>query len=782
MGEFREQIECALDGVGALPDTFAGLGAGHAGTGDAEGHWSVTLDGDVGQAGRHAVGDHPVVVGVAGDDGADHGDGVHLLPAGEAIGRERRVVDPRDGDGLGDIGVGVSGSLAGPLFHPLGDRPVEPGDHQTERGHTATVAWGPQRATALDSEGPAVGNTTRLTLSTNPRTMARGSRDDRTLPALLAVAALAVAVRLAFLGERVAHWDEGRVGYDILRYGETGLWEYRSIVHGPFLVHVNDVVFALLGPTDFAMRLVVACVGGLLPLAAWLFRDHLRPLEVVSVGALLAASPILVYYSRFMRNDVLVATFMLVALGTVARFLDTGRARYLYAAALFGGLGFTTKENAVVYVACWLGAGALLLDTALFRPNAARPTRALLHDRFVRGREHVRSREIRRLAGRYAAHLALATALFVAVLVVFYAPRTAGTGVGFERLASRPDLLPTVAERALADFWGGIADWGGKPGDESMGERLTDYLPRFLSALAAYAPAISVLAVAGILGERYLAERPRPIVMGFAYWGIVSLPGYALAMDVWATWALVHVLVPLAVPAGVALAWILRVGLGAARDLRAGTRGSRAGADALLAGAVVLVLVGSTVAIVGATAFDPTNTRTDGDHVVQYAQPNQELREPLADVETALAETGDSIVYYGEYAIDNESAAYRPPVEGRWVEDEEGLRQIEDNSNWYSRLPLPWYVERTGAESMSAHGAGDLERLLAEEAPAAVVVGADRDGELPAMAGYLRTTIEMRSPGTEIVLYVRADALESRGEPADAWVHAATETGGNGNP
>ncbi|MFC4988037.1 flippase activity-associated protein Agl23 [Saliphagus infecundisoli] len=611
--------------------------------------------------------------------------------------------------------------------------------------------------------------------------MARGSRNDHTLPALLAIAALAVAVRLAFLGERVAHWDEGRVGYDILRYGATGLWEYRPIVHGPFLIHVNDLVFALLGPTDFAMRLVVAGVGGLLPLAAWLFRDHLRPLEVVSVGALLAASPILVYYSRFMRNDVLVATFMLFALGMAVRLSVTGRTRYLYAAALCSGLGFTTKENAVVYVVCWLGAGALLLDTALFRPDAARPTRALLRDRFARARDRIRSAEARRRAGCYAGHLLLATALFVAVLVVFYAPRTAGTGIGFERLASRPGLLPAVTERALSDFWSGIADWGGKSGEESIVERLTDYLPRFLGALVEYAPAISVLAVAGTLGERYFADRPRPIVMGFAYWGLVSLPGYALAMDIWATWALVHVLVPLAIPAGVALGWILETGLDAARDLRAGTGGRRAGIDAALAVAVVVLLLSSTVAVVGATAFDPTNTRTDGDHVVQYAQPNQELRAPLVDLEAVLEETGGPIVYYGEYAIDNESAAHRPPVGDRWTEGEDGPVKVEDNGNWYSRLPLPWYVERSGAEPASAHDREELDALLAEE-PAAVVIRADRAGELPAMAGYVRTTVEMRSPGDETVFYLREDAVRAHADPAGEWTPAASETGGNGNP
>ena len=99
---------------------------------------------------------------------------------------------------------------------------------------------------------------------------------DRTTLAVLAIAALALLARLVFLGERVAHWDEGRVGYDILRYVATGAWEYRPIVHGPFLPQVNRFVFELLGASDFTARLVVAVVGGLFPLSALLFRERLR--------------------------------------------------------------------------------------------------------------------------------------------------------------------------------------------------------------------------------------------------------------------------------------------------------------------------------------------------------------------------------------------------------------------------------------------------------------------------------------------------------------------------
>ena len=182
-------------------------------------------------------------------------------------------------------------------------------------------------------------------------------RVDSPLYVLIAVAAIALAARLALLGERIAHWDEGRVGYDVLRYMATGAWEYRPIVHGPFLPHVNRLVFSAVGADDFTARLVVALVGGLLPLAAWLYRDHLRDAELVALGLFLAADPILLYYSRFMRNDVPVAAFAFVGLGLYLRLIDTGRRRYLYAGTAAWALAFTAKENAILYPVSILGVG-----------------------------------------------------------------------------------------------------------------------------------------------------------------------------------------------------------------------------------------------------------------------------------------------------------------------------------------------------------------------------------------------------------------------------------------
>ncbi|MFC6726833.1 flippase activity-associated protein Agl23, partial [Halobium palmae] len=155
---------------------------------------------------------------------------------------------------------------------------------------------------------------------------------------------------VCFLGARVMHWDEGRVAYWILRYHETGEFFYRPIIHGPFLAVVNDYLLAFLPATDFTVRLPVAVVGGLLPLAALLFRDRLRNAETVALALFLAADPLLLYYSRFMRNDVVVAAFSVFALVFVVRGIDRRNPAYFVPAGASFAAGLAAKENGLLYL------------------------------------------------------------------------------------------------------------------------------------------------------------------------------------------------------------------------------------------------------------------------------------------------------------------------------------------------------------------------------------------------------------------------------------------------
>jgi len=513
--------------------------------------------------------------------------------------------------------------------------------------------------------------------------------------AVVAVTLFGLVARLYDLGSRVAHQDESRVAYWTLRYLETGVHEYRPIVHGPFLPIVESKLFAVLGPTDFAMRLSVALVGAALPLSAWLFRDRLRDSEVVALALVLAFNPILLYYSRFMRVDVPLAAFTFFALGLFVRWYDTRKHRYLFAATASYAVSFVTKENALVYALCFLGAAALLLDHRLYlarvrgREPAAElrryvsgaltfdPVRALSRDR--RGNllgglpDAVRARKTGIL-------LSVAVVLeFFAIVVFFYAPRKGGypigsdtEGIGLywsleELAAGDPTMFIAVVQEALVGSWWKFMHlWG-----EGSSHEFLRYWNDYVRTMEQGAAVLLALAVVGFVADRYSDDGPRDLVALGGYIGAVSVFGYPIITDIPAPWATIHAIVPLALPAAVGLALIGRWGRDAYAD----------GDGIGVAAAVVLVLL--LVAQVGGAAMDTSyrNPADPDNELVQYAQSSSDLKPTLSEINRIARENGNGtdVLFYGhEFNSPNESVNQQPPA---------------SPGGWFGRLPLAWYFE-----------------------------------------------------------------------------------------
>jgi uncharacterized protein (TIGR03663 family) len=575
-----------------------------------------------------------------------------------------------------------------------------------------------------------------------------GPLASRTFLALLGLSLLALLIRVVSLGGRVMHWDEGRVGYWILRYQETGIHSYRPIVHGPFLPIVNDYLFVLLPASDFAARLPVAVVGGLFPLAAWLFRDYLDDDEVVVLGALFALNPLLVYYSRFMRNDVLVAAFSVVALGLLVRTLVTRRLGYLVGAGAFMGLAFTTKENALLYVACFLGAGVLLLDHRLVRETRTGtrlsdvlaetwPTAA---SRWVQGGEATFERGL----ARFGLHVAGAVAAFFLVVVFFYAPRP-DLWAALSNPATLPGLLEESTVGPAERFYGTWVDGGHQD---------NDYLPFLYGYLETFvygAPVVLAFGVVGALLDRYSPTNPgfRPLVAFAVYWGLASVVGYPLATDIEAPWAVVHAVVAFAIPASVGLAFVVRAGLDSLRD-----------DDRVSTGLAALVLLAAIGGTMGANVAYWNSTEEADKEVLQWAQPGNDLRESIVDVRAvAEANEGTDVLFYGtttpggdsvELYVSDESSADTPPPGG---------------PAWHSRLPLPWYLELSGAEVTSTSPDTPPEEALADAPPVVVAHDWDRSEIEPHLEGYTAREHDFKLWGEHVVVFVDEDALRQARQP-----------------
>src|SRR6056297_1055084 len=89
------ETDRALDCICALLYALPGLRARHPRPRHAERHGRVAVEAHVRELLGRGARDDLVVVRVAGDDGADDGDGVHVLASRQPVGGQRRVVRPR---------------------------------------------------------------------------------------------------------------------------------------------------------------------------------------------------------------------------------------------------------------------------------------------------------------------------------------------------------------------------------------------------------------------------------------------------------------------------------------------------------------------------------------------------------------------------------------------------------------------------------------------------------------------------------------------------------------
>ena len=571
------------------------------------------------------------------------------------------------------------------------------------------------------------------------------SAEARTLLAVAAITVVALAVRLWDLGGRVFHWDEGRVGYWTLRYAETGEFAYAPIIHGPFLRIVNATVFGYLPPTDATARLVVALVGGLLPLAAWLFRDRLDRAEVVALAALLAANPLLIYYSRFMRNDVLVGAFAFVALGFAVRAIDARRVRYLYPGAAFLALSLSTKANTLLYVLCFLGAATVVADHRLVRRvRRGESLRGVARSSASTARDAARD-----VAGDRSpalvvpAHALGLAGTFLAITVFFYAPRPLlYVAIGTPSMWGAVAHEATVGSaRELVDLW--IAG-------EMQDNPYLEFLGHELETLAHGAAVVCVFALVGFVVDGYGRGRSRALVAFASYWALASLVGYPAATDINAPWSAVHVVLPLTIPAAVGLAYVGReaVGAGDRETLGGDDRADRR--TALLAGVVLVVALAGVVAPTALywNAADPDRTE-----VVQWSQPHNDLRESLDDAEAVIAAADRDVdVLYVGADIDSRDGSF-------YIEDEAAADAKGAPGGWYDRLPLPWYFERSGATVDSIPPDADHTTALADPPPVVVAHADNRSDVDPHLDGYVDREHELRLGSFRVVVYVEADAL-----------------------
>lgn len=186
----------------------------------------------------------------------------------------------------------------------------------------------------------------------------------------LAVVIVALVMRVWELGGRTMHYDEAIHLHFAWRLSESAggvlgwPWVFGTNyihspwMHGPFQIEFTAMVFRIFGDTDVTARMGYVLFGTALVAVPYFFRDHLGRAGAILAAVMLALSPTLLYFSRFGRNDIIMAFFAASLLVVMWRYVNEGHRRYLYIASAILALMFATKETAYLVVAVF---GLLLL-------------------------------------------------------------------------------------------------------------------------------------------------------------------------------------------------------------------------------------------------------------------------------------------------------------------------------------------------------------------------------------------------------------------------------------
>jgi len=165
------------------------------------------------------------------------------------------------------------------------------------------------------------------------------------------VLVLAVISRYYNLGARVMSHDESLHTYfSYLLYKGQG-YQHNPMMHGPLQFHLVALTYFLLGASDFTARIPAATFSILTIACIWLWRRYLGRTGAIIAALMALISPFLLYYGRYIREDSYVGVSLFVMLYSILRYLETGKAKYIYFIAGSMVIHYLTKETSFIYTA-----------------------------------------------------------------------------------------------------------------------------------------------------------------------------------------------------------------------------------------------------------------------------------------------------------------------------------------------------------------------------------------------------------------------------------------------
>lgn len=168
----------------------------------------------------------------------------------------------------------------------------------------------------------------------------------------LLILLVTIALRFYALDLKLFHHDEAIHAWFSYRLLTEGTYIYDPMYHGPFLYYTTAGIFSLLGDSDLVGRLIPALFGTVLVALVYpIYKlGYLDKKQALIAALFLAVSPNMVYFSRFLRNDIYIAVFSMVLLVALLYYFERHKMRYALLAGAAIGLGMSTKENMPIII------------------------------------------------------------------------------------------------------------------------------------------------------------------------------------------------------------------------------------------------------------------------------------------------------------------------------------------------------------------------------------------------------------------------------------------------
>ena len=169
---------------------------------------------------------------------------------------------------------------------------------------------------------------------------------EKLLYLILIVAA--ILTRFIALGDRAMSHDESLHTYYSWNLYKGGGFSHTPLMHGPFLFHINALIYSLFGADDFTARISVAVFGVALVALPYFMRRWLGRLGGLIASFMLLISPSIWYHARYIRDEAYVLTLGLIMVWGMFAYWRSRQYKWLYLITGAAAFSFLSMESTFI--------------------------------------------------------------------------------------------------------------------------------------------------------------------------------------------------------------------------------------------------------------------------------------------------------------------------------------------------------------------------------------------------------------------------------------------------